>query len=189
MFTFKTIFTYEAFIRLGGLSSQHTTEHIERGLGMFERLTDRARTSIVFAQQEAKELRHNYIGTEHLLLGLIHEGEGVAAQVLLRLGFNLDDIREMVREAEPPARVITGHMPFTIRAKQVLERAAYEARQLEVPHIGTEHILLGLLLEGPREREDESTAWKIFEARGLDREKARRVVLVDFLGYELTDEN
>jgi ATP-dependent Clp protease ATP-binding subunit ClpC len=116
---------------------------------MFERFTDRARRVVVLAQDEARLLNHDYIGTEHLLLGLIHEGKGVAAQVLEALGISLATVRQQVEDIigtgqEPPS----GHIPFTPRAKKVLELSLREALQLGHDYIGTEHILLGLLREG-----------------------------------------
>ena len=116
---------------------------------MFERFTDRARRVVVLAQEEARNLNHNYIGTEHILLGLIHEGEGVAAQALEAMGISLESVREHVEEiigqgTEAPS----GHIPFTPRAKKVLEYSLREALQLGHNYIGTEHILLGLIREG-----------------------------------------
>ena len=116
---------------------------------MFERFTDRARRVIVLAQEEARMLNHNYIGTEHILLGLIHEGEGVAAEALESLGISLDAVRQQVEEIigqgqEAPS----GHIPFTPRAKKVLELSLRESLQLGHNYIGTEHILLGLIREG-----------------------------------------
>jgi len=116
---------------------------------MFERFTDRARRVVVLAQQEARMLNHSYIGTEHLLLGLIHEGEGVAARALEALGISLKTVREQVvarvgRGQRPP----TGHIPFTERAKRVLELSLRESGQLGHGYIGTEHILLAIVREG-----------------------------------------
>jgi len=116
---------------------------------MFERFTDRARRVVVLAQEEARKLNHNYIGTEHLLLGLIRESEGVAAKALESLGISLDAVRQQVREIigqgqQPPP----GHIPFTKRAKKALELSTRESMQLGHNYIGTEHILLGLLREG-----------------------------------------
>jgi ATP-dependent Clp protease ATP-binding subunit ClpC len=116
---------------------------------MFERFTDRARRVVVLAQEEARKLNHNYIGTEHLLLGLIRESEGVAAKALESLGISLDAVRQQVREIigqgqQPPS----GHIPFTKRAKKALELSTRESMQLGHNYIGTEHILLGLLREG-----------------------------------------
>jgi len=116
---------------------------------MFERFTDRARRVIALAQEEARMLNHNYIGTEHLLLGLLHEGQGLAAQVLEPLGIGLEAAREQVEEAvgrgQQAAPIRT---PFTPQAKKVLELARREAFQLGHHYIGTEHILLGLIREG-----------------------------------------
>ena len=116
---------------------------------MFERFTDRARRVVVLAQEEAKMLNHNYIGTEHILLGLIHEGEGVAAKALESLGISLDAVREQVQDIIGQGQQQpTGHIPFTPRAKKVLELSLREALQLGHNYIGTEHILLGLIREG-----------------------------------------
>jgi ATP-dependent Clp protease ATP-binding subunit ClpA len=116
---------------------------------MFERFTDGARQVVVFAQQEARELNHSHIGTEHLLLGLMRDAEGVAAQALRGLEIRQDVVREQVTEIigrgeRPPS----GHIPFTPRAKKVLELSLRESRQLNHTYIGTEHILLGLVGEG-----------------------------------------
>jgi ATP-dependent Clp protease ATP-binding subunit ClpC len=116
---------------------------------VFERFTDRARKSVVWAQEEARSLNHPHIGTEHLLLGLLREGEGVAGRALEAAGVELEAARAAVRQrvgtgAEPPR----GHMPFTPRAKGVLTLALREALKLEHDYLGTEHILLGLVREG-----------------------------------------
>jgi ATP-dependent Clp protease ATP-binding subunit ClpA len=116
---------------------------------VFERFTDRARRVVVLAQEEARMLNHNYIGTEHILLGLIHEGEGVAARALESLGVSLETVRLQVEEIigqgqEAPS----GHIPFTPRAKKVIELAGREAEDLGHNYIGTEHLLLGLIREG-----------------------------------------
>jgi len=104
---------------------------------------------VVLAQEEARLLNHNYIGTEHLLLGLLREGEGVAAQALLRLGISLEDVRARVGEIiGRGGSVPSGHIPFTPRAKKVLELSLREALALKDRHIGTEHLLLGLIREG-----------------------------------------
>jgi ATP-dependent Clp protease ATP-binding subunit ClpA len=116
---------------------------------MFERFTDRARRVVVLAEEEARALDHNYIGTEHILLGLIHEGQGVAARALESLGISLDAVRQQVEEIigrgqqTPP-----GQIPYTPRAKKVLELSLRESLQLGQNYIGTEHILLGLIREG-----------------------------------------
>ncbi|GAA3238735.1 hypothetical protein GCM10020216_062980 [Nonomuraea helvata] len=116
---------------------------------MFERFTDRARRVVVLAQEEARMMSHNYIGTEHILLGLIHEGEGLAALVLDGCGVELDHVRAFVeREVGPGTKSPGGHIPFTLRAKKVLELSLREALQLRHNYIGTEHILLGLIREG-----------------------------------------
>ena len=116
---------------------------------MFERFTPRARRVVVLAQQEARRLDHNYIGTEHILLGLIHEGQGVAAKALESLGISLDAVRQQVEEIIGRGQQApSGHIPFTPRAKKVLELSLREAQQLGHEYIGTEHILLGLIREG-----------------------------------------
>ena len=116
---------------------------------MFERFTDRARRVIVLAQEEARSLQHNYIGTEHLLLGLIREGEGVAAKALASKGVELEATRKQVIEMIGKGNASSnGHIPFTSHAKQVLELSLREALQLGHSYIGTEHILLGLIREG-----------------------------------------
>src|SRR5262250_669778 len=113
---------------------------------MFERFTDRARRVVVLAQEEARMLNHNYIGTEHILLGLIHEGEGVAAKALESLGISLEAVRQQVEEIIGQGQQApSGHIPFTPRAKKVLELSLREALQLGHVYIGTEHILLGLI--------------------------------------------
>ena len=116
---------------------------------MFERFTDRARRVVVLAQEEARLLNHNYIGTEHILLGLIHEGEGVAAKALESLDISLDGVRAQVKESIGQGQQApSGHIPFTPRAKKVLELSLREALQLGHTYICTEHILLGLIREG-----------------------------------------
>ena len=116
---------------------------------MFERFTDRARRAVVHAQDEARELNHNYIGTEHLLLGLMREPESVAARALEELNIGQDAVREEVIQIIGRGQgVLTGHIPFTPRAKKVLELSLREALQLGHNYIGTEHILLGLIMEG-----------------------------------------
>jgi ATP-dependent Clp protease ATP-binding subunit ClpA len=139
---------------------------------MFERFTDRARRVVVLAQEEARLLNHNYIGTEHLLLGLIHEGEGVAATALESLSISLEAVRAQVEEIigqgqQPP----TGHIPFTPRAKKVLELSLREAKQLDHNYIGTEHILLGLVREG------EGVAAQVLVKLGGDLPRVRQQVI------------
>ena len=116
---------------------------------MFERFTDRARRVVVLAQEEARMLSHNYIGTEHILLGLIHEGEGVAAKALESLDISLEAVRAQVEEIIGQGQQApSGHIPFTPRAKKVLELSLREALRLKHRSIGTEHVLLGLIREG-----------------------------------------
>ncbi len=130
---------------------------------MFERFTDRARRVVVLAQEEARMLNHNYIGTEHILLGLIHEGEGVAAKALESLGISLESVREQVQEIIGQGQQApSGHIPFTPRAKKVLELSLREALQLGHNYIGTEHILLGLIREG------EGVAAQVLNKLGAD---------------------
>jgi ATP-dependent Clp protease ATP-binding subunit ClpC len=139
---------------------------------VFERFTDRARRVVVLAQEEARLLNHNYIGTEHILLGLIHEGEGVAAKALESLGISLEKVRQQVEEIigagqSPPS----GHIPFTPRAKKVLELSLREALQLGHNYIGTEHILLGLV------RESEGVAARVLSNLDVDPDRIRRQVV------------
>jgi len=139
---------------------------------VFERFTDRARRVVVFAQEEARMLDHNYIGTEHLLLGLIQEGEGVAARALDAMGISLEDARRDVEEIIGKGQdVPIGHIPFTPRAKKVLELALREALQLGHNYIGTEHILLGLVREG------EGVAAQVLQKRGADLARVRETVV------------
>ncbi|MDO4898302.1 MAG: Clp protease N-terminal domain-containing protein, partial [Rothia sp. (in: high G+C Gram-positive bacteria)] len=145
---------------------------------MFERFTDRARRVIVLAQEEARMLNHNYIGTEHILLGLIHEGEGIAARALESLNVNLTAVREQVQEiigSGPQAS--SGHIPFTPRAKKVLELSMREAIQLNHGYIGTEHILLGMV------RANEGVANQILSKLGAEPAKVRQTVMDLISGY------
>jgi ATP-dependent Clp protease ATP-binding subunit ClpC len=145
---------------------------------MFERFTDRARRVVVLAQEEARMLNHNYIGTEHVLLGLISEGEGVAARVLRTMGVSLEAVRFQVEEiigqgqTAPP-----GHLPFTPRAKKVLELSLREALQLGHNYIGTEHILLGLIREG------EGVAAQVLQKMGGNLQRVREQVVQTLSGY------
>ncbi|MDN6353346.1 MAG: ATP-dependent Clp protease ATP-binding subunit, partial [Corynebacterium sp.] len=146
---------------------------------MFERFTDRARRVVVLAQEEARALNHNYIGTEHILLGLIHEGEGVAAKALESMGISLEAVRTEVEDiigtgGHPPS----GYIPFTPRAKKVLELALREALQLGHKYIGTEHILLGLIREG------EGVAAQVLVKLGADLSSVRQQVIQLLSGYE-----
>jgi Clp amino terminal domain, pathogenicity island component/UvrB/uvrC motif len=143
-----------------------------RGLSMFERFTERARRAVVLAQEEARKLDHGYIGTEHLLLGLIHEGEGVAAQALESLGISLKTVRDQVvarvgRGQRPPS----GHIPFTERAKRVLELSLRESGQLGHRYIGTEHILLAIVREG------DGIAAQVLTGLGADLGRVRQQVI------------
>ena len=146
---------------------------------MFERFTDRARRVVVLAQDEARALNHNYIGTEHLLLGLIHEGEGVAAKALESMDISLDAVRAQVVEIIGEGQAApSGHIPFTPRAKKVLELSLREALQLGHNYIGTEHILLGLLREG------EGVAAQVLTKLGADLSTVRQTVMQMLSGYE-----
>jgi ATP-dependent Clp protease ATP-binding subunit ClpC len=146
---------------------------------MFERFTDRARRVVVLAQEEARMLNHNYIGTEHILLGLIHEGEGVAAKALESLNISLDAVRQQVEEMIGQGQQApSGHIPFTPRAKKVLELSLREALQLGHNYIGTEHILLGLIREG------EGVAAQVLVKLGADLNKVRQQVIQLLSGYQ-----
>jgi len=146
---------------------------------MFERFTDRARRVVVLAQEEARRLNHDYIGTEHILLGLIHEGEGVAAKTLESLGISRRAVRQQVEEIigqgqqAPP-----GHIPFTPRVKKVLELAKREAMQLGHHYIGTEHILLGVIREG------DGPAAQVLVNLGGDLNRVRQQVLQILHGHQ-----
>src|SRR5579863_8245457 len=146
---------------------------------MFERFTDRARRVVVLAQEEARMLNHNYIGTEHILLGLIHEGEGVAAKALESLGISLEAVRQQVEEIIGQGQQApTGSPPFTPRAKKVLELSLREALQLGHKYIGTEHMLLGLVREG------EGVAAQVLISLGADLAKVRQQVIQLLSGYQ-----
>ncbi|EFU61116.1 ATP-dependent Clp protease ATP-binding subunit ClpC [Actinomyces sp. oral taxon 180 str. F0310] len=151
--------------------------------GMFERFTDRARRVVVLAQDEARGLKHNYIGTEHLLLGLISEGEGVAAKALETMEIKGEAVRasviEIIGEGEKP---VEGHIPFTPRAKRVFELSLREALQLGHNYIGTEHLLLGLLKEG------EGVAAQVLTKQGADLAQVRQTVIQMLSGYQRGDE-
>src|SRR5256886_2044150 len=148
------------------------------GVHLFERFTDRARRVVVLAQEEARLLNHNYIGTEHILLGLIHEGEGVAAKALESLGISLEAVRSQVEEIIGQGQAApTGHIPFTPRAKKVLELSLREALQLGHNYIGTEHILLGLIREG------EGVAAQVLQKLGADLNRVRQQVIQLLSGY------
>src|ERR1700733_14553602 len=146
---------------------------------MFERFTDRARRVVVLAQEEARMLNHNYIGTEHILLGLIHEGEGVAAKSLESLGISLEGVRSQVEEIIGQGQQApSGHIPFTPRAKKVLELSLREALQLGHNYIGTEHILLGLIREG------EGVAAQVLVKLGAELTRVRQQVIQLLSGYQ-----
>ena len=149
---------------------------------MFERFTDRARRVVVLAQEEARMLEHNYIGTEHLLLGLIHEGEGVAAKALRALDVDLDTLRRevesLVGRGQQPTK---GHIPFTPAAKKVLELALRESVQLGHEYIGTEHLLLGLLREG------EGPGAQVLQQRGIELNTVRQEVVRLLHGYQASE--
>jgi ATP-dependent Clp protease ATP-binding subunit ClpC len=155
---------------------------------MFEKFTDRARRVVVLAQEEARMLNHDYIGTEHILLGLIHEGEGAAAKALNGIGISLEQVRQQVEEIIGTGRISpSGQIPFTPRAKKVLELSYREALHLRHNYIGTEHILLGLLREG------DGVAAQVLVKLGADLDRVRQQVIAllsagqhneDISGYE-----
>ncbi len=146
---------------------------------MFERFTEKARRVVVFAQEEARMLNQNYIGTEHLLLGLIREEDGIAYKALTNLGINLVDVRLQVEDLiGKGVSTQVGHIPFTPRAKKVLELSLREALQLGHNYIGTEHILLGLIREG------EGVAARVLLSLGADLEKVRNQVIQLLSGYQ-----
>jgi ATP-dependent Clp protease ATP-binding subunit ClpA len=145
---------------------------------MFERFTDRARRVVVLAQEESRLLNHNYIGTEHILLGLIHEGQGVAAQALEAMDISLVEVRSQVQEIIGQGEATSsGHIPFTPRAKKVLELSLREALGLGHSYIGTEHILLGLVREG------EGVAAQVLVNLGADLNRVRQQVIQLLQGY------
>src|SRR6185295_16153269 len=150
---------------------------------MFDRFTDRARKVMSFARQEAERFNHDYIGTEHILLGLVKEGSGVAANVLENLEVDLEKVRlEVEKLVKPAPDVVTiGQLPFTPRAKKVLEFAIDEARALDHNYVGTEHLLLGLL------REQEGLAAQVLLNLGLKLDDVRSEVM-DFLGAETSQQ-
>jgi hypothetical protein len=146
---------------------------------MFERFTDRARRVVALAQEEAKRLNHNYIGTEHILLGLIGEGDGVAAKALESLDISLDVVRQQVEEMIGRGQQApSGHIPFTPRAKKVLELSLRESQQLGHNYIGTEHILLGLIREG------DGVAPRVLVNLGADLNRVRQQVIQLLHGYQ-----
>jgi hypothetical protein len=148
------------------------SERARSGRGLWTRFTESSRSAVVVAQEEARALNHNYIGTEHILLGLLRERDGLAAEVLASMGLSIEQVREKVvsfigEGDEPPS----AHIPFTPRAKKALELSLREALQLKHDHISTEHILLGLL------RTRDGVAAKILRDQGIELDHAREVVL------------
>ena len=149
---------------------------------MFERFTDRARRVLVLAQEEARLLGHDYIGTEHILLGLMQEGEGVAAKALEGLGVHIEDMRNRIEATSgPPSSDPSGSPPFTPRAKKVLELALREALELGHNYIGTEHVLLGLVREGA------GVGAQVLVAAGADTSRVRQQVIQLLSGYTGSD--
>jgi len=150
---------------------------------MFERFTDRARRVVVLAQEEARKFNHNYIGTEHILVGLIREDGGVAAKGLESLGISLDAVRQQIEEIVGIGeQAPSGHVPFTPRAKKVLELSLREALQLGYDYIGTEHILLGLIREG------DGVAAQVLVTLGADLNQVRQEVIQRLHGFQGEDE-
>ena len=138
----------------------------------FERFTERARQVVILAQDEARGFKHNYIGTEHLLIGLLREEEGLAARALVGFGVSAEDVREFVRRVVGEGDVVVlSQIPFTPRAKKILEFALREALSLGHNYIGTEHVLLGLV------REQEGVAWKYLSEKKLDSEAIRNQII------------
>jgi ATP-dependent Clp protease ATP-binding subunit ClpA len=149
---------------------------------MFERFTDGSRRVVVLAQEEARMLNHNYIGTEHILLGLLREGDGYAARALESLGISLDAVRQQVQEIIGRGQQAPSvHIPFTPRAKGVLELSLRESLQLGHGYIGTEHILLGLI------REDDGVAAQVLVRLGADLDRVRQQALQLLAGHQGQD--
>jgi ATP-dependent Clp protease ATP-binding subunit ClpC len=147
---------------------------------VFERFTDRSRKAVVLAQEEARLLGHNYVGTEHVLLGLVREGEGFAARALAAMQISLVDIRREVEAIIGKGQAAPqGHLPFTPRAKKVLELALREALQHGHNYIGTEHLLLGLIREG------EGVAAEVLIKLGADLDRVRQTVIQLLSGYQI----
>jgi ATP-dependent Clp protease ATP-binding subunit ClpC len=150
---------------------------------VFERFTDRARSVLVIAQDEARQLHHGYIGTEHILLGLVRQADGVAAEILTSFGVTVDAVRNeveaMLGESHDPAvQAESASPPFTPRAKKVLELSLREALQLGHNYIGTEHILLGII------REEEGVAAQVLTGLGVDLATARQRVIAFISGQQ-----
>jgi ATP-dependent Clp protease ATP-binding subunit ClpC len=149
---------------------------------MFERFTDRARRVVVGAQEEARDLGHNYIGTEHLLLGILREGDGTATRVLTSLGITGAAVREKVEAGAPPGQhTPSGHIPFTPPAKKVLELSLRESLDLKSGYIGTEHILLALIREG------DGLGAKVLTGLGANLDDTRRRVVTLLSGRDLRE--
>jgi len=149
------------------------------GNAVFQKFTDRARRVVVRAQEEARALNHDFISTEHILLGLVGEGQGVAAKALESLGISLETVRQRVEDVVPPGQYSRpGHIPFTPRAKKVLELSLSEAKLLGHRYVGTEHLLLGLLREG------EGVAAQILAALGADLDGVRERVIQLLADYQ-----
>src|SRR5437879_8881875 len=167
-----------ATMRKDGAGHQGLTDRSVRSDEMVDAFNDRARRVVVLAQEEARMLNHNYIGTEHILLGLIHEGEGVAAKALESLGIALEGVRQQVEEIIGQGQQApSGHIPFTPRAKKVLELSLREALQLGHNYIGTEHIRLGLIREG------DGVAAQVLVKLGADLSRVRQQVIQLLSGY------
>jgi ATP-dependent Clp protease ATP-binding subunit ClpA len=172
-------FAQACFVRPVPLGGGQVLLKSARRRTMFERFTDRARRVVVLAQEEARMLSHNYIGTEHILLGLIHEGDGVAAKALGSLGISLHAVRQQVEEIIGQGQQApTGHIPFTPRAKKVLELSLRESLQLGHNYIGTEHILLGLIREG------DGVAAQVLVKLGADLNRVRQQVIQLLHGHQ-----
>jgi ATP-dependent Clp protease ATP-binding subunit ClpC len=149
------------------------------GNAVFQKFTDRARRVVVRAQEEARALNHDFISTEHILLGLVGEGQGVAAKALESLGISLETVRQRVEDVVPPGQYSRpGHIPFTPRAKKVLELSLSEAKLLGHRYVGTEHLLLGLLREG------EGVAAQVLAALGADLDGVRERVIQLLADYQ-----
>ena len=149
------------------------------GAGMFQRFTDRARRVVVLAQEEARMLNHDYVGTEHILLALIHEGEGVAAKALESLGIRLEAVREQVKQIVGQGQQApSGHIAFTPRTKKVLELSLREAKHLGHSYIGTEHILLGMIREG------RGVGAQVLVKMGAELNRVRQQVIQVLHGYQ-----
>ena len=153
-----------------------------RGRDRFNKFTHRARTVLTLAQEEAQRLNHNYIGTEHLLLGLIREGNGVAAKVLTTMDISLPEVRSKVETIIGRGKdTAKGEIGLTPRAKKVIELAVDEARHLNHHYIGTEHLLLGLIREG------QGVAAGVLEELGINLQRVRREVMVALENFPVPD--